>query len=173
MHKRSFVWFVFLLGLPLVACEEKGEEATPEAAPTAQEVAQEAHAEPAPAEVPGPAAICGQLVAAAKAGKEAEILALCTPGSAEALGSEGAKSAMMKYLTATSCGEVTVDGEKAMVAVTAGEESRELPFAMVGGAWKFDTGAYMEKYPPETAKPAEAKKKKKGKKKKGKKKKKQ
>jgi hypothetical protein len=141
--------------------EQKAPE--PEGQPAGDVAA--AEQEPAP---PGPADVCGQIIEAAKAKDEGKLLALCTPGSAEALAATD-KDAVFTAIATGACGAAEEDGDKATVALAAGEKALELPLTKVADAWKFDTVAYLAKY-PRTAKKPEPGKKKRGKKKRGKKK---
>lgn len=123
-------------------------------------------------EVAGPAAVCATLIAAIKAKNVDDVVANSLEGAAESVTAESIEG-MAAALGEATCGEETVDGDKATVSATAGEETREIPFGKDGDTWKFDAAAYATKYPPPAAdEPAKGKKKKKKKGKKKKKKKK-
>ena len=171
-----------LLAMPLVfaGCEDgdaAGEEGAAGGAGEAAEGAEgagggageEAGEGADAAEAAGPDAVCATLIAAIKAKNVEDVVANSLAGAAEAVTAESIEG-MAAALGEATCGEAAVDGDKATVSVTAGEETREIPFGKDGDDWKFDSAGYAAKYPPPAAEPAKGKKK--GKKKKGKKKKK-
>jgi len=178
-----------LLSFPLVmwGCEDSGEasgdaaageegaaaeggEAAADAGAEGGEEAKEA----GEAAAEGPAAVCAKVIEAIKAKDVAAVVALCTEGAGEAITADSI-GGMATALGEANCGEATIDGDKATVAATAGEEKRDIPFAKAGDAWKFDAAAYAKAYPAAKAEEAKAegkgKAKAKGKKKKKKKKK--
>ena len=113
-----------------------------------------------------PAAVCGMLLEAAKAKDDAKFLANSTDVTAQAMSDATTKETIYGLLGGTAtCGEATVEGERATVPVTVGTEKREIPFVKICDAWKFDSAEYMNKYP---AAPEKGKKGKKGKAAKGK-----
>jgi hypothetical protein len=165
--------------LGLVACEQQADHATPTTPPatttTTTPTPGDAGAEAGdgaaageaakPAEVT-PAAVCATLLEAAKAKDDAKFLANSTDVTAQAMSDATTKETIYTLLGGTaSCGEATVEGERATVPVTAGAEKREVPFVKIGDAWKFDSAEYMNKYP---AAPEKGKKGKKAKAAKGK-----
>lgn len=121
--------------------------------------------DPEPAKVEQtPVQACTTLIGAATAKEDSTFLANSTEATAQAIGDPATKDMVYGLLgTNATCGEATVDGDKATVAVTTGKEKRDIPFVKIGDAWKFDAAEYMNKYPPV---PEKAKK---GKKAKGKK----
>ena len=161
-----------LLSVTILACEEK--------APPAEEPqpAQPA-AQPAPQNAGGDAGtVCAGMIEAAKAKDMDKIIAVSTPGAAEALAPEGLKEGVMSALTGGTCGEVKAsaeDANKAVVQVKGAEGAKELPFVKGADGWRFDVSTYLSKNPAgdEGAKGKKATKKgekaKKGGKKKGKK----
>jgi hypothetical protein len=163
--------YLSLCAIALAGCESTEGEAgaegeQPAAAPAGEQPAAGAEgaapaAAPAAPEVVPPAAQCGKLLEGIKAKSAEQVHAvsmdvdMLTPETIEMLAGE---------LGEATCGEEKVDGDKATVAVTAGAETRDIPFTRVENAWKFDAKAYAEKYPP-----GKGKKGKKGKKEKAKK----
>jgi hypothetical protein len=169
MKRRTVVWLVALSLGGIVACEETAEtdpvdnEAiapapADEKAPAGERQRAGEQAGEAEPGAPGPADVCGEIVEAAKAKDEGKLLALCTPGSADSLAAAD-KEAVFTAIAASACGAATAEGGKATVAVTAGEKAMELPFTKVADAWKLDTAAYLEKYPPAKAEGGKKKKK--------------
>lgn len=163
----------------LVACDMLGgggDTATPTApaagadtapaADTAAPAGGDAEAAPAKPEQT-PAMACADLVAAAKAKDDAKFLANSSDVTAQAMADAATKDMLYKLLGDATCGDATVEGEKATVPVTAGADKRDVPFVKIGDAWKFDSAEYMNKYPPAPEKGKKAKKAKAGKKKKG------
>ena len=167
-----------------VACEEsgEGEEAAGGAAAPAEGAMPAEGAAPAEGAKPeggegekaaaGPGDACDKLLEAIGAKNVEGVVAMTGEGAdkitADSIGH------IQSTLASASCGDANVEGDKAIVPVTAGEETREIVFAKAGDAWKFDAAAYMAKYGgngKEKGKGKEKKEKaKKGKKAKGKKK---
>ena len=114
-----------------------------------------------------PAGACAALLEASKSGDAAKVEALSTDAVKEMMGKEEAKKGMMEALKDASCGEPKTEGDKSVIPVKSGENTRDIPFVKQGEAWKFDAAAYAEKYPREEK--GKAKGKEKGKKAKGKK----
>ncbi len=157
----------------LVACDKMGgagggaEPAAPADAPAvAPEAAAPGDADAAPA--PGdaeppkveqtPQQACNALIEASKAKEDAKFLANATDVTAQAMSDAATKEMMFGMLAEATCGEGVVEGEKAIVPVTAKEDKRDVPFVKIGDAWKFDSAEYMNKYPPAPAKGKKAKK---------------
>ena len=136
-----------------------GEEAAPageEAAPAGEEAAA------------GPADTCERLIDAIGAKNVEQVVAMSGDG-ADKITADSIEG-ISATLAEASCGDAAVEGDKATVPVTAGEQTREIMFVKSGEDWKFDVGAYMAKYPPPGNGKGKAKKEKAGKTKKNKKK---
>ena len=165
--------------LGLVACEQQAEQPaappTPPAATTTTPTPGDAEADMGdgmmaggdagaadamkPAEVP-PAAVCAMLLDAAKAKDDAKFLANSTDVTAQAMADATTKATIYSMLGGgATCGEATVEGERATVPVTVGKEKREIPFVKINDAWKFDSAEYTNKYPPPKAEKSKAGKK--------------
>lgn len=158
--------------LGLVACDKMGgagggaEPAAPTDAPAVapEAAAGDADAAPAPgdAEPPKveqtPQQACNALIDASKAKDDAKFLANSTDVTAQAMTDAATKDMMFGMLAEATCAEGVVEGEKAIVPVTAKEDKREVPFVKIGDMWKFDSAEYMNKYPPQPAKGKKAKK---------------
>jgi hypothetical protein len=135
-----------LVSLTLLACEKEAppaEEAQP--AQPAQPTA--AAAAPAAGDA---GAVCAGMVEAAKAKDMDKIIAVSTPGAAEALAPAGLKDGVLAALNGGSCGEVKVaadDANKAAVQVKSGEGAKELPFVKGADGWRFDVATYLSKNP--------------------------
>ena len=147
------------------AGEEGGEEAAAEGAEGAEAAEGAEGAEAAAEEAPGPDAACKTLIEAIKAKKVEDVVAASTEGAADIINDKSIEGIAASLGEAT-CGEATVDGDSATVPATAGDVTREIPFAKVEDAWKFDAKAYAEKYPAEDKGKKKKKKKRKKKKKK-------
>jgi len=132
-----------LLSLTILACEKETppvEEAQP-AQPAAQPV------QPAGGDS---ASVCAGMVEAAKAKDMDKIIAVSTPGAAEALAPAGLKEGVLAALAGGSCGEVKVsaeDANKATIQVKGAEGAKEVPFVKGADGWRFDVATYMSKYP--------------------------
>lgn len=99
-----------------------------------------------------PVETCEALVSAAKEGDAETFSTNATDAAVEAMSQneELAKSVMGTMGEAT-CGEANVEDDVATVSAAIGDTTRDIPFAMVEGEWKFDGAAYMEKYPMDEA----------------------
>jgi hypothetical protein len=166
--------------LGLVACEQQADQTTATPAPAATTTttptpgdgaadmgdgATAADGDAAKAEVT-PAMVCATLLDAAKAKDDAKFLANATDVTAQAMSDAATKETIYTLLGGTAtCGDATVEGERATVPVTVAADKRDIPFVKIGDAWKFDSAEYMNKYP---AAPEKGKKGKKGKAAKGK-----
>lgn len=134
-----------LLSVTILACEEKAppaEEPQP-AQPGAQPAA-------APAAGGDAGAVCAGMVDAAKAKDMDKIIAVSTPGAAEALAPEGLKEGVMGALTGGACGEVKVsaeDANKATVQIKGAAGAKDLPFIKGADGWRFDVATYLAKNP--------------------------
>jgi hypothetical protein len=135
-----------LLSLTILACEKEtppAEEAQP-AQPAGQPAAAQAGAG-------GDAgAVCAGMVEAAKAKDMDKIIAVSTPGAAEALAPAGLKEGVLAALTGGSCSEVKVsaeDANRATVQVRGGEGAKELPFVKGADGWRFDVASYLSRNP--------------------------
>ena len=158
--------FGLLFAIPLLVagtgCEEgaEGEEAAAdeaaagEAAPAGEEAAPAGEegaaagegAEEAAAAAPGPGDTCQKLIEAIGAKNVEQVQAMSGDGA------DKITAASIEGISATladaSCGDAAVEGDRATVPVTAGDQTREIVFVKAGEDWKFDVGAYMTKYPP-------------------------
>lgn len=133
-----------------------GAEADGESDPAAagEAEADENEADEAEAEEEKPASTpeqtCVELASAAEQGDTETFSANVTDAALEAMSQDNKLAkGIMKIIAKASCGEATMseDGERATVNATVGKETRDIPFALVDGAWKFDGAAYMEHYP--------------------------
>ena len=99
-----------------------------------------------------PVVTCEALGSAAQEGDAETFSANATDAAVEAMSQdeEIAKSVMGTMGEAT-CGEANVEDDVATVSAAIGDTTRDIPFAMVEGEWKFDGAAYMEKYPMDEA----------------------
>lgn len=133
-----------LLSLTILACEEK--------APPAEEPQPAQPAQPAQPQAAGgdAGAVCAGMVDAAKAKDMDKIIAVSTPGAAEALAPEGLKEGVMGALTGGACGEVKVsaeDANKATVQIKGASGAKDLPFIKGADGWRFDVATYLAKNP--------------------------
>ncbi|MEL6546552.1 MAG: hypothetical protein AAFQ82_18135 [Myxococcota bacterium] len=161
------------LALVVAACSQQAEpldESEKTAAPQAEAPEQTPETKPEPAEVKAkaldPVETCEALVLAAKTSDPEAFGSVATDAAIEAMAkNEKLTEGVLQALSSSTCGEATVAGESATVSVAAGETTRDIPFTQVGGVWRFDGAAYLEKYPmPEEEKAAKKSKKKRKKK---------
>ena len=154
--------------LGLVACDQGAGTAGGDAAPAVAPADTAAAAGDGEAAAGGDAEVakveqtpqqaCNALIEAAKAKDDAKFLANATDVTAQAVSDAATKDMMFGMLATATCGEGVVEGEKAIVPVTAGTDKRDVPFVKIGDTWKFDSAEYMNKYPPAPAKGKKAKK---------------
>ncbi len=175
--KLRMLGLLFALPLVFFACEDgdaTGEEETVAAGGAGAAEAAAGGGAGAAVEAAGPDAACAALIEAIKAKNVEGVVGASGDGAAEVVTAESIEG-LAGQLGEGACGEAMVEGDAATVTVTVGDEAKELAFAKVGDAWKFDAKAFLgggEAAPAEEAVAEEPKGKKKKKKKKGKKKKK-
>ncbi len=139
MSVRTLGVTLSLSCLALWACEEAATEApVEEAKPAEGGVAAEG------AQTPGPKEVCTALVEAAKNKDEAAVTGMLS--DAAALGDN--KEAVFTAIGGSTCGEPTMseDGNKATIAASSGDTTRDITLVKGEGGWKLDTTAYLEKY---------------------------
>lgn len=156
MNLRTLVIPVSLTLVGMVGCSEQAEPA-PEADAAMQAAGTEAQAA-APAEKTA-ADICRTIAEAAKAKDIDTIIGASVAGAGEALADEAAKTSVLVALADVSCGEPVIaadDANKAIVMVTAGEVSRELPFSKGADGWRFEPALFLEKEAQKAAAAADA-----------------
>lgn len=112
-----------------------------------------------------PVQTCNALVQAAKIADPEAFGAVSTDAAIEAMAQDEKRTeAILAVIGAARCGEATVQGDAATVSADSGEQTRDIPFLRVGGIWRFDGAAYLEKYPMEQIEKPSPRKAKKGKK---------
>ncbi len=149
MNLRTFVIPVSLALVGFVGCSEQAAEPVPpEGDAAAQQAAPGGEGQAAAPAEKTAADICHTIVEAAKAKDIDTIIGTSIPGAADALADEAAKAAVLTSLAEATCGEPVIaadDPNKAMVMVTAGETSHEVPFVKGADGWRFDAATYIEK----------------------------
>lgn len=153
--------YVVASALAVVACSQEAEPVDPaELAESEAKPAEEgekaaldqAAKDEEKAEAMSPVAVCEGLVAASKEGDAAKFGEHATSAAKEAMAkSEEVAKEIMDMIGQATCGEAKIDKQKAMVSVAIGDKTRDIPFAQVEGAWKFDGEAYMATHQQEKA----------------------